>query len=55
MHRYVDDACVDISFVGLANETCDSARNLHAAGRNPRQHYAFELRVSLDDLVRNPA
>jgi hypothetical protein len=55
MHRYVDDAGLDISFVALANELRDSARNLHAAGRNPREHYTFKVSVSLDDLVRNPA
>jgi hypothetical protein len=55
MHRDIDDAGVDISFLDLANETRDSARDLHAARRNPSEHYVFEVRVSLDDLVRNPA
>ena len=55
MHRYIDDAGIDISFLDLANESRDSARDLHAARRNPREHDVFELRVSLDDLVRNPA
>jgi hypothetical protein len=54
MHCYIDDAAIDISFLDLANESSESARDLHAARRNPREHYAFELRVSLDDLVRNP-
>ena len=55
MHCDIDHPGVDISFVGLANETRDSARNLHTAGRNPREYHSFEVRVSLDDLVRNPA
>jgi hypothetical protein len=55
MHRYIDDAGLDISFVGLANEARDSTRDLHAAGRNPREQYTFKVPVSLDDLVRNPA
>jgi hypothetical protein len=55
MHRYIDDAGVDISFLDLANESRDSTRELHAPRWNPREHYDFEVRVSLDDLVRNPA
>jgi hypothetical protein len=55
MHRYIDDAGLDISFLDLANESRNSACDLHAARRNPCEHYAFEVRVSLDDLVRNPA
>jgi hypothetical protein len=55
MHRDIDDAGFDISFINLANESRDSARDLHAARRNAREQYAFEVRVSLDDLVRNPA
>jgi hypothetical protein len=55
MHRDIDDAGVDISFLDLANESRDSTRELHAARWNPGKHYAFAVRVSLDDLVRNPA
>jgi hypothetical protein len=55
MHRYIDDTAIDISFLDLTNESREPVRDLHAARRNPRQHYAFEVRVSFDDLVRNPA
>jgi hypothetical protein len=55
MHRYIDDAAIDISFPILANESRKSTRDLHAPRRNPCDYYAFEVRVSLDDLVRNPA
>jgi hypothetical protein len=55
MHRDIDDAGVDISFLDLANESCDSSRDLHAPRRNPREHYALKVRVPLDDLMRNPA
>jgi hypothetical protein len=55
MHRDIDDAGVDISVLDLANESRDSARELYTARWNPCKHYDFELRVSLDDFVRNPA
>jgi hypothetical protein len=55
MHRYIDDTGVNISFLDLANESRESARDLHAARRNPREHYVLEMRISLDDLVRDPS
>ena len=33
----------------------DSARDLDAARRNPRQHDGLEVRIALDDFVRDPA
>ena len=37
------------------NKSRDSARELDAARWDPCEHYAFAVRISLDDLVRNPA
>ena len=55
MHRDIDDAGIDIRIFDLANESRDSDCDLNTARRNPCEHYAFEVRISLDDLVRNPA
>src|SRR5262245_28789508 len=55
MHSYINDAGLNVSFFDLPNESRDSARDLHAARWNPRDHHASEARISLDDLMRNPA
>jgi hypothetical protein len=55
MHRYIHDPRVDISVANLVNKSRDSARDLYTAGRNPGEHNAFEVRISFDDLMRNPA
>jgi len=55
MHCHVDDAGLDANVLDFPNESRDSARDLYAPLRNRREHNAFEVRVSLDDLVRNPA
>src|SRR5437867_6823819 len=52
MHCYINDAGIDIGLPDLANENRDSTRDLYAARRDPGEHYAFKVRVSLDDLVR---
>jgi hypothetical protein len=55
MHRYIDDAGVDISFPDLTNESRDAACDFYATRGDSRQHYLFEIRITFDDLVRNPA
>jgi hypothetical protein len=55
VHRYIDDAGIDVSVPNLANKSRNSTCDFYAPRRNSREHQTFEVRISLDDLVRNPA
>src|SRR5207248_5267044 len=53
MHRYVDNAGLNVDLLDLMNETGNALGDFHAARRNSRQYDVCQLRVPLNDFVRN--
>jgi hypothetical protein len=53
MHRYVDNARLNIDVRNLANKSSDSPRDLHTARGDSGQRDLLKLRVLLNDLVRD--
>jgi hypothetical protein len=65
MHRYVDDASLNVNVRDLANEGGDAPRDLYTARRNSREDNVLKFAtanpscggpgISLSDLVRDPS
>jgi len=53
MHRHVDHAGLDFDFLDLLNKSSDAPCNLYTPRGNSREYDFFELRITLDDFVRN--
>src|SRR5262249_30115974 len=55
VHRYIDNAGLNIDVLDVVNKRGDSPRDFHTAQRNSRQDNVFELSISLSDFVGNPS
>jgi len=54
MHCDVDHARIDLNLLDLSNKTSDAAGNFIATRWNSGQNNRAQIRIALDDFVRDP-